>query len=68
MRANGVPSLDVSCWNCHHRAIMSADLWPDQVPVPTFGTRMVCTLDHRRGRAGERQFAAMQHSASEMGQ
>jgi hypothetical protein len=22
MRANGVRSLDVSCWNCHHRAIL----------------------------------------------
>jgi hypothetical protein len=28
MRANGVRSLDVSCWQCHHRAIMSADPWP----------------------------------------
>src|SRR6516165_1844753 len=43
MRANGVRSLDVSCWNCHHRAIMSADLWPDHVPEPTIGPRMVCT-------------------------
>ena len=43
MRANGVCSLDVSCWNCHHRAIMSADAWPNDVPVPTFGPRMVCT-------------------------
>jgi hypothetical protein len=43
MRANGVWSLDVSCWQCHHRAIMSADLWSDDVPVPTFGPRMVCT-------------------------
>ena len=25
MRANGVRSLDVSCWQCHHRAVMSAD-------------------------------------------
>jgi len=39
MRANGVRSLDV----CHHRAILSADLWPDHVPVPSFGSRMVCT-------------------------
>jgi hypothetical protein len=43
MRANGVRSLDVSCWQCHHRAIMSAEPWPDDVPVPTFGPRMVCT-------------------------
>jgi hypothetical protein len=43
IRANGVRSLDVSCWQCHHRAIMSADPWSDDVPVPTFGPRMVCT-------------------------
>jgi hypothetical protein len=34
MRANGVRSLDVSCWQCHHRAILSADPWPDEVSVP----------------------------------
>jgi hypothetical protein len=27
MRANGVRSLAVLCWQCHHRAIMSADPW-----------------------------------------
>jgi hypothetical protein len=43
MRTNGVRSLDVCCWQCHHRAIMSADPWSDDVPVPTFGPRMVCT-------------------------
>src|ERR1700675_1932974 len=43
MRANGVRSLDVSCWQCHHRTILSADPWPDHVPVPSFGPRMVCT-------------------------
>ena len=43
MRPNGVRSLDVSCWQCHHRVILNADPWPDQVPVPSFGPRMVCT-------------------------
>jgi hypothetical protein len=38
--------LDVSCWLCHHRAILSADSWPDQVPMPSFEPRMVCTLAH----------------------
>jgi hypothetical protein len=33
MRANGVRSLDVCCWQCHHRAFLSADPWPDHVPV-----------------------------------
>jgi hypothetical protein len=44
MRQLGVRSLDVSCWICHHEAILSADRWPDDIPVPTFGPRMVCTL------------------------
>jgi hypothetical protein len=55
MRANGVRSLDVSCWQCHHRAILSADPLPDDVPVPTFGPRMVCTRCRTapmRGRIG----------------
>jgi hypothetical protein len=43
MRTNGVRSLDVCCLLCHHRAILSADPWPDHVPVPSFGPRMVCT-------------------------
>jgi hypothetical protein len=43
MPANGVRSLAVSCWHCHHQAVLSADSWPDDVPVPSFGPRMVCT-------------------------
>ena len=39
MRDNGVRSLAVSCWQCHHRAILSAERWPDDMPVPTFGPR-----------------------------
>jgi hypothetical protein len=37
MRANGVRLRDVSCWLCHQWAIMCAD----DVPVPTFGPRML---------------------------
>jgi hypothetical protein len=43
MRDNGVRSLAVSCWICQHQAILSADPWPDHMPVPAFGRRMVCT-------------------------
>ena len=43
MRELGVRSLDVSCWNCQHRTVLSADRRPDDVPAPTFGPRMVCT-------------------------
>jgi hypothetical protein len=43
MRANDVRSLAVSCWQCHHRGILSAELWPDHVPMPASGPRMMCT-------------------------
>jgi hypothetical protein len=43
MRANGVRSIAVSCWQCHHEAVLSADRWPDHMAVPTLGPRMVCT-------------------------
>jgi hypothetical protein len=60
MRANGVRSLDVCCWLCHHRTILSADPWPDHVPVPAFGPRMVC---HHNGRLAPRPpHGAGQHS------
>jgi hypothetical protein len=41
MRTNGVCSLDVSCCNRPHRAILSADPWPDDLPVPSLGPRKV---------------------------
>jgi hypothetical protein len=34
MRELGVRSLDVSCWLCHHQAVLNADRWPDDLPVP----------------------------------
>jgi hypothetical protein len=43
MRSLGVRSLAVSCELCHHDAILSAELWPDHIPMPSFGPRMVCT-------------------------
>jgi hypothetical protein len=43
MRSLGVRSLAVSCELCHHAAVLSAGPWPDHVPVPSFGPRMVCT-------------------------
>jgi hypothetical protein len=42
MPANGVRSIAVSCWQCHHEAVLSADRY-DHMAVPTFGPRMVCT-------------------------
>jgi hypothetical protein len=43
MRAQGVRSLSVSCGLCHHHAVLAVDCWLDDVPVPSFGPRMVCT-------------------------
>jgi hypothetical protein len=43
MRELGVRAYFVSCWNCHHEAVLVADRWPGDVAVPTFGPRMVCT-------------------------
>ena len=34
MRINGVRSVAVWCHLCHHQAVLSADPWPDHVPVP----------------------------------
>jgi hypothetical protein len=41
IRELGVRSLAVSCWQCHHQAVLGADRWPDDVAAPTFGP--VCT-------------------------
>jgi hypothetical protein len=50
MRENGVRSLAVYCWQCHHEAVLSVDPWP-QIPVPSFGPRNgVHALRQHRGR------------------
>jgi hypothetical protein len=43
MREQGVRRLSVSCWICHHAAVIDVGDYPDPVPVPAFGPRMVCT-------------------------
>ena len=58
MRAQGVRSLWVVCDLCHDDAVLKVDRFGDDVPVPAFGPRMVCTpaasLAHSRGRIGRR--------------
>ena len=46
MRANGVRSLAVHCGGryCHHEAVIDVSAYADDVPVPSFGPRMVCTV------------------------
>ena len=43
MRAQGVRSIQAYCNLCHHQAVLSADRWPDDLPMTWFGPRMVCT-------------------------
>jgi hypothetical protein len=42
VRANGVRSIAVSCWQCHHEAVLSADRWPGHMAVRQ------CTISSRR--------------------
>jgi hypothetical protein len=43
MRRNGVRALAVSCPACHRSVSVNVDSYPDDLPVPAFGPRMVCT-------------------------
>jgi hypothetical protein len=43
MRQNGARRLLVCCWLCHRNTVMDADRYTDDVEVPSFGPRMVCT-------------------------
>jgi hypothetical protein len=46
MRQNGVHTLAVWCdvRGCNHEAVLDVSGYPDDVPVPSFGPRMVCTV------------------------
>ena len=52
MRANVVRSLAV--WQYRHEAVLSADRWPDHMPLPALGPRMdpVPSKPARQLRAG----------------
>jgi hypothetical protein len=43
MRANGVNSLTVQCHKCWHEVVVDASPWPDDLPVPALGPRLVCS-------------------------
>lgn len=43
MREQGVRSLFVYCIRCHHQTVFNVDSFGDDVAVPSFGRRMVCT-------------------------
>jgi hypothetical protein len=46
MRQNGVRTLSVTCgavW-CNHQAVLDVDAFADDLVVPSFSRRMVCTV------------------------
>ena len=46
MRENGVRSLAITSgalW-CHHQAVLDVSAFADDLTVPSFGPRMVCTV------------------------
>ncbi len=43
MRASGFRSLLVYCGACHRDVVFDVEAYPDEVPVPAFSPRMVCT-------------------------
>ena len=46
MRSQGVHTLAVYCGalRCHHEAVLDVSAFADDVVVPSFGPRMVCTV------------------------
>jgi len=46
MRQNGVRTLAVTCGalRCHHQAVLNVTGFADDLTVPAFGPRMVCTV------------------------
>jgi hypothetical protein len=46
MRANGVSTLAVWCGahRCNHHSVLDVSRYRDDVTVPAFGSRMVCTV------------------------
>lgn len=43
MRADGVRSLLIYCNACTHTAVLNVDNYGDDIFVPSFNSRMICT-------------------------
>ena len=43
MRENGVRSICAICETCQHEAVLSADRWPGDMPVPDIGPKLRCS-------------------------
>jgi hypothetical protein len=51
MRSHGCRDLLIYCEaiDCHHRSVMNADHLPDDLPIKSLGSRMVCEQCGHRG-------------------
>jgi hypothetical protein len=56
MRENGVRSILATCETCQHEAVLDADQWPAEMPVPDIGlssgARLAAGGRSRPGRTG----------------
>jgi hypothetical protein len=60
MRSQGVRSLSVSCWLCHHGAVLPVDRWPNDAGAVLRPAHSLHRLrDRRRRRAAQLDGAAV---------
>ena len=43
MREHGVRSISATCETCQHEAVLNADRWPADMPVPDIGPKPRCS-------------------------
>jgi hypothetical protein len=43
MREDGVRSISATCETCQHEAVLNADRWPADMPVPDIGLKLRCS-------------------------
>jgi hypothetical protein len=43
MRENGVRRILATCETCQHEAVLDADHWPADLPVPDVGLKLRCS-------------------------
>jgi hypothetical protein len=44
MRENGVGSILATCETCEHDAVLHAEKWPADMPVPDIGLKLRCSI------------------------
>ena len=49
MREDGVRSISATCETCQHEAVLNADRWPADMPVPDIGLKLANSRHARTG-------------------